>query len=146
MNISIIYTSQTGNTKEVAEMINEVLIAGGHNTTCINIYHEKFNDNHVKDKDLILFGAYTWGNGKLPEEMRNCLKYIIKEKQLKLPKVAVFGTGETMWTYYCRAVDEMEYHLSKVTTVLGKLKIEQSPRGNQKHLPIEFINKILREV
>ena len=49
MNISIIYTSQTGNTKEVAEMINEVLIAGGHNTTCINIYHKQIKDDYINN-------------------------------------------------------------------------------------------------
>jgi flavodoxin I len=146
MEISIIYTSKTGNTKEVAELIEEELKAQGHETTSVNIYNEPWNDHFVQRKQLIFFGSYTWGNGQLPEEMRRCLCSIIKEKRISLPDVAVFGTGEQMWPHYCRAVDEMAFHLSKITNVLGTLKIEQSPRGSQKHLPRLFVHQTLQEV
>lgn len=147
MHIGIVYISLSGNTHDLAMQLEHELNTSGHSTTCINIYHQQLEDELIEKCDLLLIGSYTWGkDGVIPVKMRKLLKDIIKVKELKLPKVAVFGTGEMQWgSNYCRAVDEMAYHLGKVTTVLGTLKVEQSPRGNQEHLAPEFLNKILKE-
>ncbi|WP_339172814.1 flavodoxin domain-containing protein [Anoxybacillus sp. FSL W8-1294] len=146
MNVLICYTSKTGNTKEVALLIEEAFRSYGHAVKTIDIEHIFAIESLIHEAHLLLFGSYTWGNGQLPDEMRKLLRFLIKERKLPLPPVAVFGTGDQMWPYYCRAVDEMEYHLRKVTTVLGTLKIEQSPRGHQQHLPTVFVQQLLEEV
>lgn len=146
MNVLICYTSKTGNTKEVALLIEEAFCLYGHAVKTINVEHMFAIESLISNAHLLLFGSYTWGNGQLPNEMRKLLRFLIKERNLSLPPVALFGTGDQMWPYYCRAVDEMAYHLRKVTPVLGMLKIEQSPRGHQQHLPALFVQRLLGEV
>lgn len=146
MNVLICYTSKTGNTKEVALLIEEAFRSYGHAVKTISIQHIFAIESLIDQAELLLFGSYTWGNGQLPEEMKQLLRFLIKERKLPLPPVAVFGTGDQMWPYYCRAVDEMAYHLRKVTPVFGTLKIEQSPRGHQQHLPAVFVQQLLQEV
>ncbi|MBW7649954.1 flavodoxin domain-containing protein [Anoxybacillus sp. ST4] len=146
MNVLICYTSKTGNTKEVALLIEQAFRSYGHAVKTIDVQHTFAIESLIREAHLLLFGSYTWGNGQLPDEMRKLLRFLIKERKLPLPPVALFGTGDQMWTYYCRAVDEMAYHLQKVTSVLGMLKIEQSPRGHQKHLPAIFVQQLLQEV
>ncbi|KFZ32326.1 flavodoxin [Anoxybacillus flavithermus] len=146
MNVLICYTSKTGNTKEVALLIEEAFRSYGHAVKTISIQHILAIESLIDQAELLLFGSYTWGNGQLPEEMKQLLRFLIKECKFPLPPVAVFGTGDQMWPYYCRAVDEMAYHLRKVTSVLGTLKIEQSPRGHQQHLPALFVQQLLEEV
>lgn len=143
MNISIVYTSQTGNTKDVAYILRDCFEQQGHQVYLVNVKYEQINEQAIEKSDLVLFGAYTWGNGELPIDMRNILRYILKEKNISLPATAVFGTGEMMWTYYCRAVDEIAYHLSKYTNVLGTLKIEQSPVGLQEEKVKKFANYLM---
>lgn len=143
MNISIIYTSQTGNTKDVAYILRDCFEEQGHQVYLVNVKHEGINERAIEQSDLLLVGSYTWGNGELPIDIRNILRYILKEKNISLPPSAVFGTGEMMWTYYCRAVDEIAYHLSKYTKVLGTLKIEQSPVGLQEEKVKKFANYLM---
>lgn len=148
MNIGIVYTSLSGNTEETADFIGELLAERGHSVSSVNIYYDNQADENynIENKDLLLIGSYTWGEGLLPDEMRGYLRTAIKDRKLNFPPVAVFGTGEKQWTYFCRAVDEIKYHLSKITKVFKEdLKIEQSPRGHQKRLAVEFVENILME-
>lgn len=96
MNISIVYTSQTGNTKDVAYILRDCFEQQGHQVYLVNVKYEQINEQAIEKSDLVLFGAYTWGNGELPIDMRNILRYILKEKNISLPPSAVFGTGEMM--------------------------------------------------
>lgn len=147
MKVTIIYTSMTGNTKETADLLEQEFTRRGHTTSSVNIFNETVSHEDIESADLVLLGAYTWGEGKLPIEMRKFLIETVKENNVKYPTSAIFGTGETQWTHYCRAVDEIKYHLSKVTDVLeDTLKIEQAPRRNQIHLITEFVDKLSKGV
>lgn len=143
MNVAIIYTTISGNTEEVAKIIaNEIeqnggkcdLLLAGHVSVCL------------KDYDIVLFGSYTWGDGKLPAAMRKQLKSLLVENKPTFNRAATFGTGDTQYYFYCRAVDEMRFHLSKhgIEIVGDGLKIEQFCQGSQKRKVIEWINGIIR--
>jgi len=123
MRILILYHSLSNNTKEVANLIGKHVGEQGLSFLVSDIDYEI----NLEEYDHVFIGTYTWGDGDLPLQMRDYLRFILKENKLNLPSFSVFGTGETQFTYYCRAVDEMEYHLSKFTKVNGKLKIEQHP-------------------
>ena len=140
LNILIKYYSLSGNTKAVAEIMAENIRNKGHNVLISDVKSLEI----PTDYDLLLIGTMTIGDGKLPPKVRKYLRWLIKENDFKLPKVGVYGTGDTQWTHYCRGVDELEYHLGKVTDVIGKLKIEQHPI-NQKGKVIKYINEIMEE-
>jgi flavodoxin I len=88
----------------------------------------------------VFIGTPTYGDGETPKPVLDFLRYILKENNFKLPTFSVFGTGDTQWSSYCRAVDEVEFHLSKKTKVTDKLQIEQYPISDYQ------INKIKKFV
>ena len=141
MRILVQYHSLSGNTEEVAKLIGDYVGEQGIEYLVSDI---NYNIN-LELYDHVFIGTYTWGDGDLPTQMRDYLKFILKESNFKLPTFSVFGTGETQFTYYCRAVDEMEYHLSRHTKVINKLKIEQHPI-NQIDKVKEYTKNVLEEI
>ncbi|MDC3413935.1 flavodoxin domain-containing protein [Terrihalobacillus insolitus] len=145
MKSAIVFTTISGNTQEVAELITETITKNGGEC---DLFHTGRFAVNLSLYDIVFFGSYTWGDGKLPVPMRKELKRILIDDK-DIPKLAtVFGTGDTNYHFFCRAVDEMEYHLNKhgVETIGSKLKIEQSCRGSQEQKVIEWTNQILNGV
>lgn len=119
--VLVVYVSGGGNTKEVAENISKTL---DNSSTPHDIFRVGSDATLpiLSDYGLVFLGSYTIGNGRTPEGMVNFLK----EVGTKHPNVAVFGSGDSQWTYYCGAVDRLaRFHTSPYPV----LKIEQSPRG-----------------
>lgn len=123
MNVLILYHSLSGNTKATAEIIKSNVESCGYNTTLSPLDR----NISIEEYDIVFIGTYTWGNGDTPNEVIEYLRWLLKQNNFQLPMFSVFGTGETQWTHFCRAVDELEYHLNKHTKVISKLKIEQHP-------------------
>jgi len=145
MKAAIVYASMSGNTEEVAELIAKACSDMQVEPTMI--FADDVTTYQLVPYDIVYFGSYTWGDGQLPDEMRDCLKLVLKESPHKIPQAAVFGTGDKMFVKYCRAVDEMAYHLSKFGVPLAGelLKIEQSPR-NRPHLVKEWARRTLLQL
>jgi flavodoxin len=85
------------------------------------------NQINIEEYSHAFVGTPTNGDGITPKPVLDFLRYILKENNFKLPSFSVFGTGDTQWAKYCKAVDELEFHLSKKTQVISNLKIEQYP-------------------
>lgn len=143
MKALIVYTSLSGNTKDLAELINCNLVRCG-----FEVHVSSAKEMHSPlGYDVAFIGSYTWGDGELPVAIRKYLKYFLIESKVEIPVCAVFGTGETQFglNNYCRSVDEIKYHLSKYTKVLGILKIEQNPIGKEEQVKL-FTEKIMGEI
>ncbi|GEK57147.1 hypothetical protein CHL76_02330 [Marinococcus halophilus] len=142
MNVAIVYASMSGNTQEIAEVIKNVVESKGFTCT---LFRTGGTPSSFHDYDMVLFGSYTWGNGELPSAMRTELRSILKERQLNINEAAVFGSGETQFPKYCRAVDEMKYHLENHNVPVRQetLKVEQSCRGSQMDKVTKWTNEIL---
>ncbi|MBE3594485.1 MAG: flavodoxin domain-containing protein [Candidatus Carbobacillus altaicus] len=134
--IFILYTSLSGNTEETAHIIADEVEG-----KVVDIVRDLPGLNRALasvragEVGLLFLGTYTWGDGVLPLQFRKLLRSVlIEEKEAYLPYMpltAVFGTGDTIFPRFCRAVDETVYHLQKhgVTVFQETLKIEQSPYG-----------------
>ncbi|WP_214842510.1 flavodoxin domain-containing protein [Exiguobacterium sp. s150] len=132
MNVAIVYSSMSGNTEEVASLVETAHIERGDHVALFEsdrIGHREAAA--LASYDLVYFGSYTWADGVLPDEMKDTFRLILKELNVPIRQAAVFGTGDKMFVHFCRAVDEMAYHLSKYGIPLAGelLKIEQSPRN-----------------
>jgi flavodoxin I len=145
MKSAIVFTSISGNTEEVAELISETIKTNGGE--CDLFRAGRFAAN-LSLYNIVLFGSYTWGDGKLPLDMRNQLRLLLIENETKIQRAATFGTGDTNYHFYCRAVDEMRYHLinHNVEVIGDGLKIEQSCRGTQEHLVKSWTENIIKGV
>ena len=146
--VLIAYYSLSGNTKVVAnkicEFINDqvqecdVLVLGK------NSIYEEIN---IEKYDLVFIGSPTYGKGNTPEHVLEFLRYILKHNNFNLPPFAVFGTGDTQWANYTRAIDEVKYHLEKKTNVVGILRIEQRPVSNHQISKIkDFVSNVVGRI
>ena len=137
--VLIVYYSLGGNTEVVASHIKDSLQVNGREITSLSLNRKTdLSELNIEKYDLVFLGSPTYNRGNTPKIVLDFLRYIIKNNEFSLPSFAVFGTGDTQWgsNLYCRAVDEMEYHLNKKTKVVNTLKIEQRPMSNHQ------INKI----
>ncbi|RXZ77938.1 flavodoxin [Paenibacillaceae bacterium] len=149
MKVAILYASMSGNTKLVSDIIEKELIRRGCIVSSVNLHSQESNlEELVADTDILLIGSYTWGNGKLPARMRKFLSYHLKDNKTHFPMTFVFGTGETQWMHYCRAVDEIKYHLKRHSINVQELslKIEQSPLNGQENKVLYYIDEIMKEI
>jgi len=137
--VLICYLTYSGNTEEVAQLIEKTLTEKEMEVEMYDIYTNDFNYS-FNDYDYVLLGAFTWDQGYVPDEMvdfvyQNC-------KGLKGDKVHVFGTGDTQFggmEIYCIAADKIAKYFNSPHPTL---KIEQSPRGSQEELVRTWAEKI----
>ena len=135
----IVYTSTTGNTKEVATAVYSQL-AAQLNTDFISI--DSFDFSTINTYDFFIIGTYTWGNGQLPQEMK-ALYQAIETHANKHLRTAVFGTGDRFYPLFCGAVDRFRDMLYEKTDLAVTLKVELSPQqGDYQKIPV-FIDKLL---
>ncbi|WP_138494228.1 flavodoxin [Paenibacillus pinistramenti] len=135
--VLIVYASLTGNTEEIAELIAEGIRAAGSEAVLKMV--EDCNAAEFLNYDALMLGAYTWGDGELPDEFIDFIEEM-EELDLKGRTAAAFGSGDTGYRIYCGAVDQLESKLEELGAVLAQpsLKIEYGPNQEEKGLCREF--------
>src|SRR5699024_2863766 len=88
MKILVAYLSYSGNTEEVAELIEARLRENG---VQVDMYEIGFGIvPNVREYDFLCLGSFTWDYGGTPDEVKD----FILEVGYKPDKVAVLGTGD----------------------------------------------------
>jgi len=128
----IAYASWSGNTGEVAEIVEETLLSEGMDVTVHRIGIGPMPDPRMFDAMII--GSFTWDKGATPEEVKD----FVADIGYKPRNVYVFGTGDTQFggdDLFCNAAAKLaRFYGSEIEP----LKIEQSPRGTQEKKVIEW--------
>lgn len=109
--VLIVYSSLTGNTEEMSEIIEKGVKDSGIEVMRKDAYDARAAD--LLQYDGIIIGAYTWGDGELPDEMLDFYEDM-EELDLTGKKAAVFGSGDTSYANYCGAVDIIEHKLREL--------------------------------
>jgi flavodoxin I len=140
--IAIVYTSISGNTKELA-----FLIASFFNQDIeLNIFTiDQFNLSEIKEYDAIIIGTYTWGNGDIPLEMEK-LYETMSSQSLKRMVTGVFGTGDTFYSTFCGAVDLFRDMLYVHTDLAVTLKVELKPQSQDIQRCEQFVRLLLERL
>jgi flavodoxin I len=128
MKALILYASAsaTKNTKEIARLIFEEMQASGIETDCFSI--REFDElEAIKSYDIVVVGTYSWGNGRIPRQMRRLAEYF-EENPDKTLVTGVFGSGDTFYPKFCGAVDEFKALLADKTNLAVTLKVELFPQ------------------
>lgn len=118
MRSLILYHSLTGNTKTFADFLFQE--SKTHNPKICNDFSES-----ISDYDRIAIGAFSWGGqGKMPRKMKQFL--ISNKDNFKNKEVLIFGSGNSIYPHFCKAVDGMERIVSDCgAEVIGAIKFEQ---------------------
>lgn len=141
LRLAIVYSSVTGNTEQLAEMIQKAALDQGFRTELYRI--EEFSLAAILDYDVVLIGTYTWGSGEIPEEMHS-LYQAVEKLSRKEQWTAVFGTGDSFFAEFCGAVDRFRDMLYVKTQLVATLKVELTPQQNDV-LRCEKLIELIRE-
>lgn len=122
---AIVYASVTGNTKQLAEMLQTAMLNRGIQAELYRI--EEFPLGNLSCFNHLLIGTYTWGSGEIPAEMHELYQAIEKFDNKEL-KTAIFGTGDSFFAEFCGAVDRFKDMLYVKTKLIASLKVELMPQ------------------
>ena len=140
MKILIAYFSYSGNTEEVAQLIEKKVQQEG---ISVDKYEIGFGIMpNIEAYDIVFLGTFTWDYGSTPSEVKD----FIADIGYKPERMAIFGSGDTQFggeELFCQAVEKLvRFYASK----WDGLKVEQSPRGSQEQIVNEWIKGVLQDV
>ena len=115
MSIGLFYGSTNGNTKRIAEMIQEQYPGDVE----LHKVHEDFDPETFDQDDAIILGSPTYGQGSLQEDWADFI-WEMDDVDLSGKKVALFGLGD-QGEYPNSFVDAMLELYDKVHELGGKV-------------------------
>ncbi len=141
--IAIVYASATGNTRAVADLLQEIVL---EERVSVQLYTIKdFPLCELSRYDGVVVGTYTWGSGEIPKDMRSLFTAFEKLENKKLV-TAVFGTGDSCYAHFCGAVDVFRDMLYVQTDLAATLKIELLPQPADTARCRKLIAAVLRKI
>jgi flavodoxin I len=143
-HVLMIYASMSGNTEAIADLIEESLIEEG-----IEVVRKEALDADAEELlayDHVLLGAYTWGEGELPDEFLDFYEEM-ENLELEGKKIAVFGSGDMAYEHFCAAVDLLEQRIVERggELVTEGLKIELAPYGEDSERCKQFAKRFIEK-
>jgi len=112
--LTIIYASQTGNAKGVAEALE-------HEAQAAGVAVRLFDASDYKGKDLakethVIFVASTNGEGEAPDNALELHEFLQSKKAPKLPNLeyGVIGLGDSSYEFFCQTGKDFDAFLEKL--------------------------------
>ena len=102
MNTIIVFASMSGNTELMAHTIASELTKAGDQVTVKDAFEADAEE--LKSYERILVGSYTWGDGDLSDEITGFYDELATI-DLTGKMAAAFGSGDTSYEHFARAVD-----------------------------------------
>ena len=106
--ITVLYGSQTGNSRKIAEKLHASLEAQGKDATLSNMVN--YRGNNLKKEEYVLAVISTHGNGEPPDEALGFFKFINSAKAPKLDsmKFSVLALGDSSYDEFCQTGVELD--------------------------------------
>ncbi|PLR98407.1 flavodoxin domain-containing protein [Bacillus sp. T33-2] len=143
MIIALVYTSVTGNTKELADILHQIFRGEKAEAPVFNV--EQFPIPHLTCFDAVIICTYTWGNGNIPHEMAP-LYQAFEEQDVKNIVTGVAGTGDHFYPEFCGAVDDFRDMLYVHTNLAATLKIELLPQAADIERCRKFVAAVMKRL
>ncbi|MEF3313631.1 flavodoxin [Paenibacillus sp. GYB004] len=131
MKVIVVFASMTGNTEEMADAVAEGIRGQGAEAVLKDVFDT--NASELTDYDAILLGAYTWGDGDLPDEFLDFYDEM-DDVDLSGKPSAAFGSADSSYPEFGKAVNLLEEKLLSCGAVLAAegLKVELNPSEQEK--------------
>ncbi|MBI4066413.1 flavodoxin domain-containing protein [Candidatus Gottesmanbacteria bacterium] len=127
MNVLLVYATNSGGTAQAAKTIADVLTSKGHTVTVKDAKDAGLND--LAAASLVILGSPSWDyNGMEGQPLPEMVELIArcKDAHLEGKPCAVFGLGDSSYTYYCGAVTYLETYVkrNKGMLIVPSLKVD----------------------
>ncbi|WP_284139208.1 flavodoxin domain-containing protein [Virgibacillus sp. LDC-1] len=143
----ILYTSTTGSTEQMAEVMEAHLKANNCEVEMQMIDFYRLRKESFTTYDAVLIGTYTWNNGESPYEMEDFLEELDR-CDLSGPVFAVFGSADSFYDTYGAAID-LVYDLlqnKKCNLMPQTLKVNLQPKEADIASCKDFVNQVLEVI
>ena len=135
MEVLIVYGSTKGRTARIAAILERTLIDGGITAVSKNVFAAR--PGELSLYPYVVLGSSTYGQGDLQQDF---LEFELGMDDLDLTgcRAAVFGSGNSRYTYFAEAVDILEAKLNLLGARLlipglRQNMMTQSPNGTEVH-------------
>lgn len=112
--LTIVYGSQTGNAKRIAESIAERTGALGLATRLLRA--DRYPTRELKDEHLLYVVMSTQGEGEPPDDSLAFVEFLTSRRAPKLPqlKYAVLGLGDSSYPLFCGIAHNIDARLAEL--------------------------------
>ncbi|CAM4205982.1 assimilatory sulfite reductase (NADPH) flavoprotein subunit [Pseudoalteromonas ostreae] len=112
--LTILYGSQTGNSKGVATKLKEQAESRGLAVKLVSM--SDYKPTALKKEKFLTVVVSTYGEGEPPEDAETLHEFLATKKAPKLDgvKIAVIGLGDSSYEFFCQTAKDFEERLNKL--------------------------------
>jgi sulfite reductase (NADPH) flavoprotein alpha-component len=112
--LTILYGSQTGNSKGVATKLKEQAESRGLAVKLVSM--ADYKPTALKKEKFLTVVVSTYGEGEPPEDAETLHEFLATKKAPKLDgvKIAVIGLGDSSYEFFCQTAKDFEERLTKL--------------------------------
>jgi sulfite reductase (NADPH) flavoprotein alpha-component len=143
-SLTILFGTQTGNAKGVAEQLGVAADAKGIANRVVSMADYKVKS--IKDESHLIIVASTNGEGEAPDDAIDLHEFLATKKapKLKTLKFAVLGLGDSSYEFFCQTGKDFEKRISKLG---GEIILERLDADvDYDQVVADWIEKALIEV
>lgn len=112
--LTIVYGSQTGNAKGLAEQLNQSAVSKGFSVELVNA--ADFKAQRLKKESHLIIIVSTHGEGEPPEDAEALHKFVFGKKAPDLSHLnfAILSLGDSSYEYFCQTGKDFDTQLEKL--------------------------------
>ncbi|GAB2912192.1 assimilatory sulfite reductase (NADPH) flavoprotein subunit [Rheinheimera gaetbuli] len=147
-SLTILFGSQTGNARHVAEALAKQAKAKGIVANVIDM--AEYKTTQLKNEQYLVIVTSTYGEGEPPENAIGLHNFLFSKKAPKLPglKYAVLGLGDTSYEFFCKTAQDFDQRLAELgaTSVLSRVDLDVDYQAQADSWSNELVSKLEPEL
>lgn len=124
--LTVLYGSQTGNAKHVAEDIGKAASGKGFAVKVQDL--AEYKTANLKNERFLVIVTSTYGEGEPPENAISFYNFLFSKKAPQLPELryAVLGLGDTSYEFFCKTAQDFDQRLAELggKTILTRADLD----------------------